>query len=83
MVRILFWSEKSDQLVAAPVTQLEFTRESSTLDKVNRFKSTGKLGTAGLCSNVLLLDYILGNRLAFMAATQEEMQYYSKTHLIE
>ena len=39
----------------------------------------------------LLLDYIVGNQLAFMAATQEEafgmtaekMQYYLKTHLVE
>ena len=44
-----------------PVTQLEFTRESSTLDKVNRFKSTGKLGTAGLCSNVFIIGLQIGN----------------------
>ena len=77
--------------VDTPVTQLELAREGSTLDRGNRFKSTGRLGTAGLCPNVLLLDYFVGNHVAFMGATQEKafgmtaekMQSYLKTHSLE
>ena len=41
--------------VDTPVTQLELAREGSTLDRVNRFKSTGRLGAAGLCPNVFII----------------------------
>ena len=76
--------------VDTPVTQLELAREGSTQGRGTGLRARHSWVQLACAEHVLLLDYYIGNHVAFVAATQEQafgmtankMQNYLKTHLL-